>query len=114
MRLRISLAALLLAALGVGRVVARGGPDRFDHSKHAKLFPSCVGCHAGAVQAGAALLPDPIRSCGTCHDGRDQREVTWTPREGPRASNLAFDHLKHPKNAECLSCHAASGAGGSL
>ncbi|HVX88509.1 MAG TPA: cytochrome c3 family protein [Gemmatimonadales bacterium] len=110
MRLRLAVVAIVLTALSVGRVVARGGPDRFDHPKHAKLFPSCVGCHAGAVQAGASLLPDPVRSCGTCHDGRDQREVTWTPRQGPRASNLAFDHLKHPKNAECLSCHAA-GAG---
>jgi hypothetical protein len=110
MRIRTLAAALLLTALGVGSVMARRGPDRFDHPKHAKLFPSCTGCHAGAVQAGASLLPDPVRSCGVCHDGRDQREVTWTPRAGPRPSNLKFDHLAHPKGNDCLACHATPGA----
>ena len=111
MRTRLVAAALLFTVIGAGTVVARGGPDRFDHAKHAKLFPSCVGCHAGTVQAGAPLLPEPVRACGSCHDGRDQREVNWTPRPGARPSNLKFDHLAHPKGSECLACHAAPGAG---
>ena len=106
---RAFVAALALAAVGAGSALARGGPDRFDHYKHRALFPSCVSCHQGAVSAGAPLLPAPERACRSCHDGRDQREVDWTPREGPRASNLKYDHLAHPKNTDCTACHTPTG-----
>ncbi|MEP6745424.1 MAG: cytochrome c3 family protein [Gemmatimonadota bacterium] len=100
----------VLTASGVGTLVARRGPDRFDHSTHATLFPSCVSCHAGAVDAGAALLPSADVACASCHDGKGQRLVTWSPREGPRASNLKFDHAAHPKGGTCLACHADPGS----
>lgn len=105
-------ALVLLLALGGGAVVAgaRGGPDRFDHLKHARLFPTCTTCHAGAVDPAATLLPAPATSCAACHDGSTERRVDWTPRPGPRPSNLAFDHAKHPKVAECRSCHADAAA----
>ena len=107
-----SLGLALLLALGGGAVIARarGGPDHFDHAKHAKLFPTCTTCHAGAVDSTATLLPAPAAACTACHDGTTERRVDWTPRPGPRPSNLAFDHPRHPKVAECRSCHADGGA----
>ena len=104
--------ALLLVGTAVSlagaALLAWRAPDRFDHPKHAKLFPSCVSCHAGTA-AQAALFPAPA-SCAACHDGKDQRTVDWRPREGPRPSNLKFDHRVHPKSTDCLSCHADQGA----
>ena len=102
--------ALLATTIAAGTLFAGRGPDRFDHPKHATLFPSCVSCHAGAVDSTAALLPVPVVACGSCHDGRDQRAVDWSPREGPRPSTLRFDHAAHPKATECLACHAEEGA----
>lgn len=102
--------AFVLAASGVGTLVARRGPDRFDHVAHAKLFPSCVSCHAGAVGSAVSLLPRAEVACASCHDGRGERTVNWSPREGARASNLTFDHPTHPKVAACSACHADVGA----
>ena len=99
--------ALLTAA---GPLLAQRGPDRFDHPKHAKLFPSCASCHAGAVDSTAKLLPEPAVACASCHDGRDQKTVDWAPRAGPRPSNLRFAHQAHPKGADCLACHGDAGA----
>ena len=104
---RVAVGLLLIAlAGGAALAVARRGPDRFDHTKHAKLFPSCTTCHAGATDSTAALFPDAATVCATCHDGTTERRVDWTPRAGKRASNLAFAHARHPKVAECRSCHA--------
>lgn len=108
MRRLVQLSMLLLAAAACP-LFAQQGPDRFDHTRHAKLFPSCVTCHAGAVDSTAKLLPDLAGSCASCHDGRDQRIVDWSPRAGPRPSNLRFEHLAHPKGAACLACHADAG-----
>ncbi len=102
------LALLMLAA--TSPLLTQRSPDQFDHAKHAKLFPSCIACHAGAADSTAKLLPDPAVHCATCHDGRDQRTVDWSPRPGPRASNLRFDHQAHPKGADCLACHRDAGA----
>jgi hypothetical protein len=100
--------ALLCGAVGV--LVAQRGPDRFDHLKHARLFPSCSTCHAGAADSTAQLLPDPAVNCGSCHDGRTARPVDWSPRPGSRVSNLRFVHQAHPDNTTCLACHADPGA----
>ncbi|HET7042734.1 MAG TPA: cytochrome c3 family protein, partial [Gemmatimonadales bacterium] len=107
MNRRLLVPVLVLALGGVAVMArARHGPDRFDHAKHAKLFPSCTGCHAGATDSSRALLPDPASTCVACHDGTAERRVDWTPRPGPRPSNLAFVHATHPKVAECRTCHA--------
>ena len=99
----------VVATLAGAALFARRAPDRFDHPKHAKLFPSCVACHAGTT-TDASLFPAPT-ACASCHDGKEQRTVDWRPREGPRPSNLTFTHREHPKNTDCLSCHADQGAG---
>ncbi len=96
----------LLVLAATGTLVAQRDPDQFDHAKHSKLFPSCASCHAGAVDSTAKLLPEPAVACASCHDGRDQRTIGWSPRAGPRASNLRYTHQAHPKGAACLACHA--------
>ena len=103
-----ALALFLLAATSA--LGAQQGPDRFDHVKHAKLFPACATCHAGAVDSTAPLLPVPVTACAGCHDGKTERTVDWAPRAGPRPSNLKFEHQAHPKGAECLACHSDPGA----
>jgi hypothetical protein len=107
-RARTGLVIVALLAAG-GSLVARRAPDRFDHPKHRELFPSCLSCHAGTIDSAAAVFPTSV-SCTSCHDGEPLRRVDWTPREGPRASNLRFEHQTHPKVVECLSCHAEPGA----
>lgn len=108
----LTLAALALAA----RAVRPPAEDRFQHEKHAKVFPLCTTCHAGMVEAGAPVWPEPA-SCEACHDDVTEKRVEWTPRVGPRATNLEFDHLEHTRAAlakkpadsteirTCGSCH---------
>jgi len=133
-------AALAVAALGGGALgartivtetshprlvaapsVARPPQDRFQHAKHAKLFPSCLTCHAGVVETGQAMWPEAAQ-CTTCHDGTVVARVTWEPRSAPRAGNLRFTHAAHAtavmakKPADsaltrnCAACHNERGA----
>lgn len=118
--LRWLLVALPLL-LGAAPAGAQSGPDRFDHPKHAKLFPRCETCHVGAANDGAPMFPDGA-SCAACHDGSIKREVRWTPPVG-RASNLRYVHGRHRDLTRaaasrgrgdaptCTSCHQLNGAG---
>lgn len=90
----------------------------FDHELHAGLFPSCVACHRGVVEADAAVFPAPS-GCASCHDGSDSLEVVdWTPRAGPRPSNLVFTHDMHAgevaeegeERVGCVDCHTPDAA----
>lgn len=86
----------------------------FDHAKHAKVFPSCITCHAGVAARGTALWPEPA-SCATCHDGKVQKRVLWQPPAEPGRYNLRFDHSTHAVTAAtrpttCVACHAEAGA----
>jgi len=87
----------------------------FPHARHAKVFPTCAGCHAGIVSGDSARFYPSVASCRGCHDGRDQKEVRW---DGPyvAATNLHFDHAGHhdrtvgtADSLECLSCHTTAG-----
>jgi hypothetical protein len=100
------LAVVTLAAAGV--VVARRAPDRFDHPKHAALFPSCTSCHLISVHEGGGFLPAPT-SCAACHDGKIQRTVEWNGAPAPHPVEMSFVHSEHPKVTECLSCHGEPG-----
>lgn len=116
--------ARLVALVAVPAVCAVGtGAQQlpgFDHAKHAKLFPACTSCHAGAATAGQSVWPDAA-SCTTCHDGTIQKRVTWQLPESLR-TNLQFDHLTHMKATvvrqaaggkaapACMDCHSAAGA----
>jgi len=107
------------AAVGTaGRAVARAVQDRFDHWEHRTLFPTCVGCHAGAADASRSLWPEPS-NCADCHDGAIQKRVEWSPPAAPRASNLRFSHGSHAREVsrahgadstlQCRACHAERG-----
>lgn len=120
------LAALLIATIllqprsGLAQQQLRqaGG---FDHPQHARLFPSCETCHAGAATPGAPWWPQAT-SCIECHDGVVAGQVTWAPRVGAAPTNLRFDHERHrralatstaPGAAEppsCITCHSRPGA----
>lgn len=94
----------------------QGMAEGFPHPKHAKLFVSCAICHAGAEQAGAPMLP-PASGCTACHGGAVEYRTSWQPRQGPRVSNLRFDHLRHTAargikskaKQSCVDCHADRG-----
>jgi hypothetical protein len=105
------------AVAATGR--ARGGvvQDRFDHWQHRAVFPSCLGCHAGATDPNLALWPAPAY-CQACHDGTVERTVDWRAPDRPRPTNLRFTHPKHAalvtKTAAdsvipCRACHIAPG-----
>ena len=107
----------LLPLLLVGRAGAQDS-DRFDHEQHRRVFPECLGCHAGAGEAGRPLFPE-VSVCTSCHDGAVERRVNWS---GPprRYSNLRFTHEVHARESgrqlppdsvlACSECHIPSGA----
>jgi len=60
------------------------------------------------------MWPDAA-SCASCHDGTIEKQVTWSPRAGPRRGNLRFDHVEHAREAKtkapaCTACHTDAGA----
>ncbi len=116
--------ALLLGLLALAAVVASGlragdpGKDRFPHADHARLFPSCTGCHAGAVAGSKAELFPTKEACAACHDGKELRTVDWTTPHA-RGSNVRFSHADHAaglaqagESADCARCHTVAGATG--
>lgn len=87
----------------------------FPHDKHARVFPSCVGCHVGIVTGEATRSFPADVQCASCHDGRIQKVVGWreaAPKAG--AGLLAFSHAAHARkagtDATCQSCHSAGTA----
>lgn len=113
------LAALAVAGVAIGVASGAAGiawpfdGESFDHELHAGLFPSCLACHRGVLEASAPLFPDPT-GCASCHDGRDSLEVVeWAPPTGPRPTNLSFTHDAHAaavvaegeQPAACVDCH---------
>jgi hypothetical protein len=91
--------------------------EPFDHWQHRKLFTSCGTCHVGAKGSGGPVFPTAA-SCATCHDGKVEKQVTYTPRTSPPPSNLRFAHDVHVRAymkekrvtadtaAACFQCHS--------
>jgi hypothetical protein len=116
---RLTPAGALMILLG-----AFGGaalqPERvvFDHEKHRKVFPECLGCHAGIADSARPLFPSP-EACTPCHDGKVEKKVDWSPPQ-PRPSNLRFTHADHVRKSGeklpadstigCPACHIPTGA----
>ena len=104
----------VLVALTIPAVLSAQRDTGFPHARHARLFPTCTGCHAGIATGDAARVFAPAASCATCHDGTVQPRVRWTPRTRSGAGLLAFSHTAHATkatDATCESCHALSDRG---
>jgi predicted CXXCH cytochrome family protein len=100
----LGLASIILLTVGSGVVLSGMGSQSFPHERHANLFPTCLGCHAGIPEGDAATAYSVEPSlCAGCHNGSVQPEVDW---EGPTpyASNLVFTHPEHP-DLGCEACH---------
>jgi hypothetical protein len=118
--------AVIIVGLGVTAGGAAGAArlahhvDQFSHARHAKLFPSCEGCHAGIAGSGAGPWPSPA-VCATCHDGTIQPRTDWQPSAELPRTNLRFDHATHRREsaarrpaladsvARCATCHVDAG-----
>lgn len=112
MRRALGIVALAIAA-AVGAVFSlTERQETFPHERHAGLFPTCEGCHAG-VESGGDLVSITPSECANCHDGTELDRVEW---EGPSddPTNLDFTHPGHVAAIEgegreplgCLDCHA--------
>ncbi|MEP6495022.1 MAG: cytochrome c3 family protein [bacterium] len=85
------------------------GNAAFPHARHAKLFPTCSGCHAGVPTGDAARSFPSVALCAACHDGAIQPRVRWAPPSRREAGLLVFSHPAHlskTKDATCESCHS--------
>ena len=114
-------AALIAGTVLAAPIVVRPVDPAFPHEKHAKLFPLCTACHAGVVETGRSMWPEPAQ-CASCHDSVVKPRVDWQPRVGARAGNRRFTHDAHARAAfaknpadstqirNCTACHVESGA----
>ena len=113
---RVGLVVFGLALLGTsGWAVARARAG-FPHNRHAKVFPTCVGCHEGVRTDDTLTFYPPAASCADCHDGKDSLKTVEWSRPAHRPTNLAFSHVEHAREADssgttlaCSGCHAAPG-----
>ena len=108
------LAVLAMLATTASPLQAQGGTRRpgFPHQRHAKLFPTCSGCHAGIATGDSASMYPPPALCARCHDGTVERRVSWSTPSRP-ATNLKFSHTVHERSSTrhgdtlaCASCHS--------
>jgi hypothetical protein len=115
MRTAIQLvAAVTLTVLGTASPAAGQRGDPFPHARHAKLFVGCSACHAGVATGEDAKVYPAAATCRNCHNGRDEKEVSWTSA-AKRPNNLRFSHREHERKAAlenevvgCASCHATA------
>ncbi|MCC7195088.1 MAG: cytochrome c3 family protein [Gemmatimonadaceae bacterium] len=111
-------ALLITAAIAAVAAVfpanaARRDASAFPHARHAKLFPTCAGCHAGIETGDAAREFPAAASCASCHDGTIRRRVEYSAPVRRGAGFLTFSHPAHAArtaDATCTSCHSAQGA----
>ena len=82
----------LLGILGVA--ILQSSPDRqgFPHETHDGLFPTCVGCHRGALTGGEPLYTVEPATCAGCHTAQVEYKGTGIRIEGggTLADTMAF------------------------
>ncbi len=119
MRLLTAFGLVLALSGGHPAPLAAQQPDRFDHGKHAKVFPTCVACHQGAADGTSAVFPTGA-GCATCHDGTIEKRVTYAV-PAPEPTNLRFTHAEHAREVatkagrpdstlNCVACHTPAGS----
>ncbi len=108
MKIRLLIVPALLAAAALSAQQPRG---TFPHARHAKLFPTCAGCHAGILTGDSAQMFPTKEVCAQCHNGTDVRRVAWSGPPWP-VTNLKFSHTEHAllsaqggSPVPCASCH---------
>jgi len=107
--IRRAACALVALILPVGLAAQTRSAERFPHARHAKLFPTCAGCHAGIIAGDAARAFPPATSCASCHDGTIKPRVSWAAPEPRGLGLIAFSHPAHlgsAKDVTCVGCHA--------
>jgi hypothetical protein len=104
--------AVLLTATSALRAQRGTRSPGFPHERHAKLFPTCSGCHAGVTTGDSASMYPPPSLCARCHDGTVERRASWSTPSRP-ATNLKFSHTVHERASTrhgdtlaCASCHS--------
>ena len=105
---RVAMAVLLLLP---GLVLGQRTSEPFPHARHARLFPTCAGCHSG-INAGnrEQSFPSPAL-CADCHDGTIQPRVRWAPPPLRGPGLLVFSHPAHlakAKDVTCETCHSVA------
>lgn len=110
---RLLFLVLLLAWSPAAAWAQQRPAEPFPHATHAKLFPTCQGCHAGIGTGDSATMYPAPTLCANCHDGQIAKRVRWN---GPsrRPTNLAFSHVAHAQadarsgapTVTCTACHA--------
>lgn len=116
---RAGLLVAVAVALGAGGALLSGSRAQpFPHAKHAGLFPTCVGCHAGAASGDSTRLYSvAAEDCAGCHDGAELEAVEWSaPEREP--TNLTFAHDEHAAEIAaqgqavlgCSDCHTEPGS----
>ena len=110
---RAVLATSVGLAVAGGTLVSMTRADKFLHTDHAGLFPTCLGCHSGIPEGDEDLYYSVIpRDCVRCHDGEREETVDWA-EPSRTASNLVFVHVEHAAELEsagdstlsCADCH---------
>lgn len=114
----LTLAGIVLLAVTAPQLLGRSTPDRFDHEKHRKLFPTCETCHVGVAHPGQPVFPEAV-ACSACHDGQVEKRVEWSPPTTPHPTNLRFSHAGHigevhrsrgsDSTLACTACHTEQG-----
>jgi hypothetical protein len=117
MRHRLALAISVLVIGLAAAVYSLAQDDGFPHERHAGLFPTCVGCHAGVESGDSAMMVSITpQECASCHDGVELEAVEWDGPT-PEPSNLQFSHPEHISEIareggeplECRDCHGIPG-----
>jgi hypothetical protein len=104
---------LALAVSSTTALAQRGGGSPFPHQRHQRLFPLCESCHAGIATGDARTSMPSEASCRECHNGTDERTVTWRRQERGQGL-LRFSHAEHGREVDstgraCATCHGTAG-----
>ena len=108
---RIARLSRIVALLAAPALLLAQQRAPFPHASHAKLFPTCLGCHAGIPSGDAATaIPSPA-VCAACHDDSTMPRVDWKA-PAPRGTGLlVFSHATHLGNANWRATSAWSAYG---
>ena len=89
--------SLLVGGCRGSALALRCAQQRFDHWQHRALFPSCLGCHAGAPDPSRSLWPQPSRLRRVPRRRHREGGGLDAARRAHAPSNLRFTHQATPR-----------------